>query len=97
MLYTINKSPFSNAALDTCIDFAAKDEPILLFEDAVYAAQEGTKIAAKVTEVLKSNPVYALEADLEARGIKSTISGVQVINYDGFVELVEKNKVHSWL
>jgi tRNA 2-thiouridine synthesizing protein B len=97
MLHTVNKSPFSSSALDTCVQFSSKDEPILLYEDAVYAAQEGTKYAEKITAVLKSNSVYALEADLDARGIKKIIPGVKIVNYDGFVDLVEKNKVQNWL
>ncbi len=46
---------------------------------------------------LQSHPVYALEADLAARGINNLIEGIQVINYDGFVELVEQHNVIPWL
>ena len=41
--------------------------------------------------------VYALDADLEARGIKTVIDGIDVIGYDGFVELVEQHDVAPWL
>jgi len=44
--------------------------------------------------------VYALGPDLKARGISEDrlISGIQVVGYDGFVELASGNdKVQSWL
>ena len=38
-----------------------------------------------------------IDADVEARGVKKIISGIQVIGYDGFVELVEEHEVVPWL
>ncbi|MBM4430154.1 MAG: sulfurtransferase complex subunit TusB, partial [Chloroflexi bacterium] len=32
-----------------------------------------------------------------ARGIHMVLEGIQVINYDGFVQLVEKQDVAPWL
>ena len=96
MLHTINKSPFSHQILNTCLRFAQSQEPILLYEDGVYAAMAGTELESFISEVINKHPVYALQADLKARGITNLISGIRTIDYTGFVELVEKHKVNGW-
>jgi len=69
----------------------------LLYEDGVYAATPGSKSAPIIEAALVDRPIYALDADLEARGVTEVIAGVQVIGYDGFVELVEQHDVAPWL
>lgn len=97
MLYTINKSPLMFGNLKSVLRVAPKDEPILLYEDGVYAAAAGAASEELVHQALAQHPVYALQADLEARGLTSLVAGIQVINYDGFVELVEQHHVIPWL
>jgi tRNA 2-thiouridine synthesizing protein B len=97
MLYTVNKAPLSANSLASVQRIAAAGNPILLYEDAVYAVTPGARSAALVQSLLADHPVYALDADLEARGIRSVMTGVQVIGYDGFVELVEQHNVAPWL
>lgn len=97
MLYTVNKSPFSTNHLESALRIAPTGAPILLYEDGVYAAARGTQVVALVQSALADHPIYALEADLEARGIHMVLEGIQVINYDGFVQLVEKQDVAPWL
>jgi tRNA 2-thiouridine synthesizing protein B len=49
---------------------------------------------------MSSSTIYALESDLRARGIgfEKMISGINLVGYDGFVELaVTNDKVQSWL
>jgi tRNA 2-thiouridine synthesizing protein B len=97
MLFTINKSPFSHRNLETCLRFAPAGAPILLYEDGVYAAKAGTEAERLVRAALAAHPLYALEADLKARGIERRIEGVRVIDYSDFVELVEQHPVAPWL
>ena len=97
MLYTVNKSPLSTRSLDSVLRIAPPGAPILLYEDGVYAAADGTQTAAQVIAVQAEHPVYALDADLEARGIARIIEGIHVIGYDGFIELVEEHDVVPWL
>lgn len=92
MLHTVNKSPFNNSALDECVRFATKGSPILLLEDGIYAAKANTAYSDKLAEILSNHDVYAIEADLEARGVNDIATGVKKIGYDGFVDLVEKHK-----
>ncbi len=97
MLHIVNKSPFSNGNLDTCLRIAQADDPILLMEDAVFAVKKRTSLERRMQETAGRHPVYALQADLKARGIKDVVDGVKVCDYSGFVELVEAHRPHSWL
>jgi tRNA 2-thiouridine synthesizing protein B len=97
MLYMINKSPLSASNLSSVLRIAPQGAPILLYEDGVYAAIPGARSEALVREALAHHPLYALDADLEARGIGQVIEGIQVIGYEGFVELVEQHNVVPWL
>ncbi len=97
MLHTINKSPFENSTLETCVRFLQPGDPILFIEDGVYAVQSGNRFSDLVENTMKSNPVYALQPDLEARGISSLTEGVKTVDYEGFVGLVEEHQVNSWL
>jgi tRNA 2-thiouridine synthesizing protein B len=97
MLYTVNKAPLSANNLDSVLRVAQPGSPILLYEDGVYAALPGAQSSGTVSSALSKHPVYALDADLEARGVKTVIDGIQVIGFDGFVELVEQHDVAPWL
>ena len=56
--------------------------------------------AALVGEAMQKLPVYALQPDLQARGIApdTVIDGIELVDYDGFVKLTtEYEKTQSWL
>ena len=97
MLYTINKSPLMFGNLKSALRIAPEGDPVLLYEDGVYAAAAGAATEALVAEALATHTVYALQADLEARGITKLIDGIETIDYDGFVALVEEHHVVPWL
>ena len=100
MLHTINKSPFEKNSLESCLRLVKPGHDVLLIEDAVYAATQGTTVSALVEEAMKNNTIYALGPDLASRGIDAAnlIDGVKVVDYQGFVDLTVKNdKVQSWL
>ena len=68
--------------------------------DAVYAVMSGTAVTSMVESAMSSTAKYALEPDLKARGIgpEKMIDGINLVGYDGFVELaVTNDKVQSWL
>ena len=72
------------------------DDALLLIEDGVYAAVRNGKAAARLAGL----NVSVLGPDLAARGIgeDKLIDGVTIVDYDGFVDMVEANdKVQSWL
>lgn len=97
MLHTVNKSPFQNSSLENCLRLLQKDDMILLLEDGVYAAAAGTARSALIERAVQQHRVYAIEADLKARGLDRLIQGVQVASYGDFVDLVERHPVHAWL
>jgi len=97
MLHTVNKSPFQNSALENCLRLAREGDVILLLEDGVYAAAAGTAKSSLVEQAVKQHTVYAIEADLKARGLNKLIKDVRIATYGDFVDLVEKYPVHAWL
>ena len=99
MLHIINKSPFEKNSLQSCISCAKDGSAILLIEDGVYGVLNNSAVAEDVKNAMSSKTVYALEADVQARGIADKVlDGVQLIDYNGFVDLsVENDKIQSWL
>ncbi len=97
MLHTVNKSPFQNGALADCARFLQPGDVLLLLEDGVFACQTGTSHSALLEKLLPQVEVYAIRADLKARAITQLVPGIQITDYAGFVDLVEKHKIHSWL
>jgi len=100
MLHTVNKSPFERDALTACLSMAKKGSSVLLIEDGVYAAMQGTRFEDQVTQAKAEVKLYVLGADLKARGMAAEriIDGIQVVDYGGFVDLTtEHDTVQAWL
>lgn len=97
MLYTINNSSITSNALDSLLRIIPDGEMILFYEDGVYNAVKGSRDAHKVAQAAAKHAVYAIDADLEARGITAILPEVKVIGYDGFVDLVEEHDLVPWL
>ena len=99
MLHIINKSPFQTSTLDSCLRIAQPGNALLLIEDGVYAATEGSASEARMRLALTTLKVYALQPDLDARGMSARlIEGITLVDYAGFVDLtVEHSTSHSWL
>ena len=100
VLHIVNKSPFERNSLDTCLRLSRADSAILLIEDGIYAATAGSAVADKLRQALGNHRIYALQPDLDARGISrdNTLHGIELVDYDGFVTLTtEYDQVQSWL
>ena len=99
MLHTVNKSPFEKDSLESCIRCSTDGAAILLIEDGVYVATDGTSYSDMIKEAMSSKTIYALQPDLEARGVAGkVIDGIKLVDYAGFVDLVAENdSVQSWL
>jgi len=94
ILHLLSKSPTENNAFNNAIRFLGPDDVILLIENGVYAGIEGIE----PTLPFSSTTIYALQDDVEARGIAGKLAAAcKLVSYDGFVELTERyTKVQSW-
>jgi len=99
MLHIVNKSPYEKSALASCLAHATKGSAVLLIEDGVYAVVQGGTVEAELRQAMGRLELYALSADLEARGMKDkVIDGVKLVDYGGFVDLVAAHRTNqSWL
>ena len=99
-LHTVNKSPFSTQTLLSTLGHAQAGDAILMIEDGVYGAIKGSAMGAAVAAAGASFELYALDADLQARGIDASklIDGITPVDYSEFVELAAKHsKTQAWL
>ena len=100
LLHTVNKSPFERNALQSCLRLAEDGHAVLLIEDAVVAALDGTEHAETIKNSAERLSVYVLGPDLDARGLPKDriIDGIEVVDYDRFVALAcEHDSIQSWL
>jgi tRNA 2-thiouridine synthesizing protein B len=99
MLHIVNKSPFTNTSLESCLRVAKPGSTILLIEDGVYGALAGSRVSGAVSDALANCTVCVLGADAAARGVADKVlDGIGQVDYDGFVDLVAANDgVQSWL
>ncbi|BBL70471.1 sulfurtransferase complex subunit TusB [Methylogaea oryzae] len=95
VLHIVNRSPMAAPALRQCLARLGEDDSLLLIEDGVYAVAAQGEAAA----LLAGRRVYALEADLAARGLDQAerLAGVETVDYAGFVRMAaEHAQVLSW-
>ena len=100
ILHTVNKSPFEKDSLETCIAHALEGSSVLLIEDGVYAAANGTLMELPIRTAMQRLSFYALANDCKARGLAEAelIDGIDLVDYGGFVDLVTgHDSVQSWL
>jgi len=99
ILHVVNKSPFERNSLDSCLRTVKKGASILLIEDGVLGALDGTAISGKVREAMADVKIYVLQSDLETRGVAGKVmEGIESVDYGRFVDLaVEHDLVQSWL
>ncbi len=96
ILHIVNKSPYEKNSLETAVGYVKEGDAVLLIVDAVYAAAKAGSAAAK----LDGLDVSVMGSDLAARGIgeDKLIDGAKIVDYAGFVDLVEaKDSTQSWL
>lgn len=95
MLHILQHSPFQTD-LESMLRSMKQGDELLLIQDGVIVALSGTK----ALDLLLAAPisVYALQEDIEARGLTAQIStGVGKVSYTDFVALTVKHEQHiSW-
>lgn len=99
VLHLINRSPAESRALEHCLARAGEGDGVLLIEDGVYAAAQGSAFEVLIHAAAGRIHFHALLPDLEARGLESSevADGVRPVDDRGFVALaVEYSLVQSW-
>ena len=87
MALVLVKYGVDNPAEKIKLQIANENDKVVLIQNGVYWA-----VLEDVTELTKGK-VYVLKGDLEARGYCETdVKGVELIDYDGFIELVEQEE-----
>lgn len=92
-LHILNKAPAEAGVANDCFRSISQGDGLALIEDGVYHA-----LSAQPSLMNKECQIFALQPDLEARGLSSRIeSGTQVVNQAGFVDLCcQFEKSISW-
>ena len=99
-LHTVNKSPFGNSALLSCLKHCKPGDAVLLVEDGVYGALAGSTVSNEVGSSTGSVEIFVLDGDAKARGLDASklLSEVKAVGYDGFVDLVTgHDRTQAWL
>ncbi len=99
-LHTVNKSPFQNQTLISCLGHAKAGDSILMIEDGVYGAMSDTAMAEVVAGMGADKKLFVLAADVAARGIDAgrVAEGVTSVNYEEFVDMAAScDRVQNWL
>ena len=95
-LHVIAHSPFGDNRLQSCLRILGADDALLLCGDAVYALRTGTEPQRLLQAASLEARLYALDEDLQARGIDSALA--KAVDYPAFVALsLMYDKVNSWL
>ena len=99
-LHIVNKSPFENQTLLSCLGHCKDGDAVLMIEDGIYGGMDGSGMSSMVADIGKKVSLYVLSPDMAARGIDAgrLIAGVEGTDYAGFVDLVAKHdRVQNWL
>ncbi len=99
-LHTVNKSPFQNQTLLSCLAHVKDGDAVLMIEDGVYGATTGTAVSDALAKISADVSLYVLGPDLAARGIDAgrIAEAVNSVDYEGFVDLAATHdRVHNWL
>ncbi len=98
-LHLLNSSPRHTEPLQQCLRLMGDQDGIVLMEDGVLWAKRTPINQTFFERVTTDQKLYAVSADLSARGIASNdcLEKVTVINYEEFVNLtINYAGTHSW-
>jgi len=99
-LHTVNKSPFQNQSLISCLGHAKAGDSILMIEDGVYGAMSGSAMSEVVAGMGANVKLFVLGADVAARGIDAgrVAEGITSVDYEEFVDMAAScDRVQNWL
>ncbi|MDO3382286.1 sulfurtransferase complex subunit TusB [Gilvimarinus algae] len=97
-LHTVNKSPFSNNSLESCLQLCSEQDCILLIEDGAYGAVAHSPCAGSLQQAsARGIGIYVLQSDAQARGLQDLLDNIEPTDYQGFVQLSCQHQcIQSW-
>jgi sulfur relay protein TusB/DsrH len=91
LLYQIKRSPFLSRDLEHMLEVAQEGSHIILVQDAVLAAVSTPDNRGFLNHLLADGvSVHALGEDIRARGLKGIMPEMDIVDYGGWVDLVEE-------
>ena len=91
LLFVIKRSPFISRDLEHILPVAHEGSHVMLVQDAVLAVAKTPENQQWLDRLTSAGiVVYALSEDITARGITRLLEGVEVVDYGGWVDLVER-------
>jgi tRNA 2-thiouridine synthesizing protein B len=99
ILHTVNKSPFHDSTMSSCLAICSHSDSVILIEDGVLGAIHSSPLASSIEKLVSSGTrFYALHNDVLARGIaEKLLPNITLVNYQDFVRLsVECKQIQSW-
>jgi len=96
-LHIVRRSPHMARDLERALEVARPGSHVLLVQDAVLAAAEGDASHGLLERAMRAGvAVHALKEDLASRAVARVAEGVDVVDYDGWVDLVEAHLPVAW-
>lgn len=99
MLHILRHSPHAESSFASCLRTISPGQSLLLIEDSVYSLLPGTSSRNALDSLPDTLNLYALDVDLEARGLVpgDVPARTTIIDYARMVELtIQHTKVVSW-
>mgnify|MGYP000856609170 CR=1 FL=1 len=96
-LHILNASPSTATQLKSCLRVVSSGDGIVLCGEAVQALRAGSVAAQQLQACERGYRLYALQEDVQARGIDTATMPVTLLDYPAFVALcVDYARVNSW-
>lgn len=97
-LHILSTSPFADQRLASCLRLLSPGDGLLLCGDAVYALNPDCAPRQTLELMPEQIALYALQEDLDARGLHDWPARLQVVDYPAFVALtLDYARSNSWL
>jgi tRNA 2-thiouridine synthesizing protein B len=99
ILHTVNKSPFHDSTLSSCLAVCSAHDSVIFIEDGVFGALLASAVASDIQKLSFSGTrFYVLTDDIVARGIaEKLLPNITPVSYRDFVRLtVECKQIQSW-
>ena len=99
MLHIVSESLSEPSILQRYLDRIGSDQSLLLIEDAVFVARQGSRTDPVLESAMIRLKVFVLSEDLLVRGITlgELKPDIERVDYIGFVNLVaEHEHIQSW-